>query len=272
MGQFDSCRLLHINLTSLVKNPFKEDATFDYSTLKQVAYKITRLADDLVDLEIEALEKIKLIAEPDEQKLIQNFINTGKLTRRLGVGFTGLADTLAMLNLPFSDSLDVIEQIMYVIFEAELRCTIDMGKERGAFNGWQKNLENLVNNEWYQFVKDNYPDQYEQMQQHGRRNISFSTVAPTGTVSLLARCSSGIEPVFMPYYTRRRKVQNDSDKVDFVDVIGQKFTNFKVIHPNLVKCLNVLFPDKNVYSLTDKELDELISKTPYAGQFAGDID
>lgn len=272
MGQFDSCRLLHINLTSLVKNPFKEDATFDYSTLKQVAYKITKLADDLVDLEIKALEKIKLIAEPDEQKLIQNFIDTGKLTRRLGVGFTGLADTLAMLNLPFSDSLDVIEQIMYVMFEAELRCTIDMGKERGAFNGWQKNLENLVNNEWYQFVKDNYPDQYEQMQQYGRRNISFSTVAPTGTVSLLARCSSGIEPVFMPYYTRRRKVQNDSDKVDFVDVTGQKFTNFKVIHPNLVKCLNILFPDKDIYLLTDKELDELISKTPYAGQFAGDID
>lgn len=76
----------------------------------------------------------------------------------------------------------------------------------------------------------------------------------------------------MPYYTRRRKVQNDSDKVDFVDVTGQKFTNFKVIHPNLVKCLNVLFPDKDIYSLTDKELDELIAKTPYKGQFAGDID
>ena len=147
MGAFDSCRLLHINLTNLVINPFKEDAKFDYSTLKQVAYKITKLADDLVDLEIEALEKIKSIAEPDEQKLIQNFINTGKLTRRLGVGFTGLADALAMLNLPFSDSLDVIEQIMYVMFEAELRCTIDMGKERGAFNGWQKNLENSINNQ-----------------------------------------------------------------------------------------------------------------------------
>ena len=272
MGAFDSCRLLHVNLTSLIKNPFKEDAMFDFDMLYEVAYKATKLADDLVDLEIEALEKIKEIAELDEKKLIQNFINTGKLTRRLGVGFTGLADTLAMLNLSYIDSLHVVERIMSTMFAAELKCTIDMGKERGAFNGWQKNLENLVNNEWYQFVKDQLPDYYEQMQQYGRRNISFSTVAPTGTVSLLAACSSGIEPVFMPYYTRRRKVQNDSDKVDFVDVTGQKFTNFKVIHPNLVKCLNVLFPDKDIYSLTDKELDELIAKTPYKGQFAGDID
>lgn len=272
MGAFDSCRLLHVNLTSLVKNPFKEDSTFDFDKLREVAYKATKLADDLVDLEIEALEKIKQVAELDEQKLIQNFINTGKLTRRLGVGFTGLADTLAMLNLPYVDSLDIVEKITSIMFEAELRCTIDMGKERGVFNGRQKNLEDQINNDWYQFVKNNYSELYERMQQYGRRNISFSTVAPTGTVSLLARCSSGIEPVFMPYYTRRRKVQNDSERVDFVDVTGQKFTNFKVIHPNLVKCLNILFPDKDIYSLTDKELDELISKTPYKGQFAGDID
>lgn len=272
MGAFDSCRLLHVNLTSLVKNSFKEGSRFDFDLLSEIAYKATKLADDLVDLEIEALEKIKEVAELDEQKLIQNFINTGKLTRRLGVGFTGLADTLAMLNLPFSDSLDIIEKIASTMFEAELRCTIDMGKERGAFNGYQSSLENYADNDWYKFVVNAFPKLYMEMRQYGRRNISFSTVAPTGTVSLLARCSSGIEPVFMPYYTRRRKVQNDSDKVDFVDITGQKFTNFKVIHPNLVKCLNILFPDKDIYSLTDKELDELISKTPYKRQFAGDID
>lgn len=272
MGAFDSCRLLHINLTSLVTNPFKHDAAFDFALLSKVAYKATKLADDLVDLEIEALEKIKQVAESDEKKLIQNFINTGKLTRRLGVGFTGLADTLAMLNMSYVDSQNMIEAIVKTIFEAELRCTINMARERGAFNGWQKNLEDQVNNEWYKFVKKEFPELYEQMQLYGRRNISFSTVAPTGTVSLLARCSSGIEPVFMPYYTRRRKVQNDSERVDYVDVTGQKFTNFKVIHPNLVKCLNILFPDKDIYSLTDKELNELISKTPYKGQFAGDID
>lgn len=147
MGAFDSCRLLHINLTSLVKNPFKTDSTFDFNKLREVTYKATRLADDLVDLEIEALEKIKEIAELDEKKLIQNFINTGKLTRRLGVGFTGLADTLAMLNLSYIDSLNVVEDIMKTIFEAELRCTIDMAKERGVFNGYQSNLENLVNND-----------------------------------------------------------------------------------------------------------------------------
>lgn len=101
----------------------------------------------MVDLEIEALERIKQVAELDERKLIQNFINTGKLTRRLGIGFTGLADTLAMLNLPFNDSLNIVEDIMKTIFEAELRCTIDMAKERGAFNGYQSNLENLVNND-----------------------------------------------------------------------------------------------------------------------------
>ena len=101
----------------------------------------------MVDLEIEALAKIKFNTSEDEQKLIQNFINTGKLTRRLGIGFTGLADTLTMLNLPFNDSLNIVEDIMKTIFEAELRCTIDMAKERGVFNGYQSSLENLVNND-----------------------------------------------------------------------------------------------------------------------------
>lgn len=272
MGAFDSCRLIHVNLTSFVNNPFKEDSKFDYDKLAQVAYKATKLADDLVDLEIEALEKIKSNTSDDEQELIQKFIDTGKQTRRLGVGFTGLADTLAMLNIPFSDSFDTVEQIMSTMFEAELEASINMAMERGPFKGYDQDLENEIDNEWNQFVRVEFNELYKKMQAHGRRNVSFSTVAPTGTVSLLAECSSGIEPVFLPYYTRRRKVQNDSDRVDFTDVTGQKFTNFKVIHPNLVKCLNILFPDKDINSLTDKELDELISKTPYYNQFAGDID
>ena len=272
MGQWDSCRLIHINLTSFVDNPFKEDSTFDYNKLAQTAYKATKLADDLVDLEIEALEKIKSNVGEDEQELIQKFINTGKQTRRLGVGFTGLADTLAMLNISFSDSFDTVEQIMSTMFEAELEASINMAIERGPFKGYDQDLENEVDNKWNQFIRVEFNELYKKMQTHGRRNISFSTVAPTGTVSLLARCSSGIEPIFLPYYTRRRKVQNNSDRVDFIDVTGQKFTNFKVVHPNLTKCLNILFPDKDIYSLTDKELDELISKTPYAEQFAGDID
>ena len=272
MGQWDSCRLIHINLTSFVDNPFKEDSTFDYNKLAQIAYKATKLADDLVDLEIEALEKIKSNVGEDEQELIQKFIDTGKQTRRLGVGFTGLADTLAMLNISFSDSFDTVEQIMSTMFEAELEASINMAIERGPFKGYDQDLENEVDNKWNQSIRVEFNKLYKKMQAHGRRNISFSTVAPTGTVSLLARCSSGIEPIFLPYYTRRRKVQNDLDRVDFIDVTGQKFTNFKVIHPNLTKCLNILFPDKDVYSLTDKELDELISKTPYAEQFAGDID
>lgn len=272
MGQWDSCRLIHINLTSFVHNPFKEDSTFDYNKLAQVAYKATKLADDLVDLEIEALEKIKSNTSNDEQELIQKFIDTGKQTRRLGVGFTGLADALAMLNIPFSDSFDTVEQIMSTMFEAELEASINMAMERGPFKGYDQDLENEIDNKWNQLVRVEFNELYKKMQAYGRRNISFSTVAPTGTVSLLAECSSGIEPVFLPYYTRRRKVQNDSDRVDFTDVTGQKFTNFKVIHPNLVKCLNILFPDKDINTLTDKELDELISKTPYNGQFAGDID
>lgn len=272
MGAFDSCRLIHVNLTSFVDNPFKENPTFDYDKLAQVAYKATKLADDLVDLEIDALENIKSHASEDEQELIQKFINTGKQTRRLGVGFTGLADTLAMLNIPFSDSFDIVEQIMSTMFEAELEASINMAIDRGPFKGYDQDLENEVDNKWNQFVRVEFNELYKKMQAHGRRNISFSTAAPTGTVSLLARCSSGIEPTFMPYYTRRRKIQSDSDRVDFTDVTGQKFTNFKVIHPNLVKCLNVMFPDKDINALTDKELDELIAKTPYHNQFAGDID
>lgn len=230
------------------------------------------MADDLVDLEIEALEKIKSNASEDEQELIQKFINTGKQTRRLGVGFTGLSDTMTMLNIPFSDSFDTVKQIMSAIFEAELEASINMAMERSPFKGYDQDLENEVDNKWNQFVRVEFNELYKKMQAYGRRNISFSTVAPTGTVSLLARCSSGIEPTFMPYYTRRRKIQSDSDRVDFTDVTGQKFTNFKVIHPNLIKCLNTLFPDKDINALTDKELDELIAKTPYNNQFAGDID
>ena len=187
MGQWDSCRLIHINLTSFVNNPFKEDSTFDYDKLVQIAYKATKLADDLVDLEIEALEKIKSNASEDEQELIQKFINTGKQTRRLGVGFTGLSDTMTMLNIPFSDSFDTVKQIMSAIFEAELEASINMAMERGPFKGYDQDLENEVDNKWNQFVRVEFND--------GWALVRASNTGPDLTVRFEAKTEKRLEEI-----------------------------------------------------------------------------
>lgn len=199
MGPFDSCRLIHVNLASYIVNPFKEDAHIDEELLYMHSYEAMRLADDLVDLEIEAVDRIINTVKNDtndtEFKLWSKIKETAIQGRRAGLGFTGLADAIAMLGLKYDsdEGISQVKQLMKVMFKGQLDSNIDMAIERGAFPAWDKHKElffegNEVceltgempvyngHNEWYNFIYDNYPDQIVKMIRNGRRNISWSTV------------------------------------------------------------------------------------------------
>lgn len=282
----DSCRLIHINLTSFVKDCFKHNATFDYDKLYEITYEAMRLADDLVDLEGDAINRIMTKIENDgnksshEYKLYERLLKHSLEGRRCGLGFTGIADTMAMLGIKYGDenSLKTINDIVKTMFIAELDCQLDMAQERGCFPSFNSETEKQLN-KWYTFVRDNFPYHYELMQKVGRRNISFNTVAPTGTVSLLARCTSGIEPLFMPYYIRRRKCNNENDRVDFIDNVGEKYTEFLVIHPKLKEWYLMQedeswFDESIAYELEKcrpEVIDEIFQKSPYYQATANDI-
>lgn len=240
MGAFDSCRLIHINLSSYIKKPFTADAEINDELLYAHSYEAMRLGDDLVELEVEAVDRIIEAVKDNKDFTEFNLWSRIKKTalegRRVGLGFTGLADAIAMLGLKY-DSDEAIRQVkrmMNIMFKGQLNSTVDMAIERGVFPA--SNIEEeLYGNDWYEFVKGFDNDAFRRMMTYGRRNISWSTVAPTGTVSLLTRTSSGIEPVFMPFYQRKRKCINASDRVDYTDAKGDKYTLFTVVHPNLKK-------------------------------------
>lgn len=265
----DSCRLIALNLFNFVDNPFTSTAKFNYKNFSEIVYESQRLMDDLVDLELEHVEqilaKIKTDPEPDyiktvEEETWQLFYNSGKKGRRTGLGFTALADAMAGLNLKFDsdEALSEIEKIMKFKCEAEFNSSIDMAVERGKFEDFDSEIENTSG--FVQMLKKEFPDVYIRMMQYGRRNISLSTVAPTGSLSILAQTSSGIEPVFQLSYTRRKKI-NSNDKnarIDFVDQSGDQWQEFNVFHPKL-----------NLWMDTTGEND--INKSPYYGSTASEI-
>lgn len=266
----DSCRLVAINLYNFVRDPFTENATFDFKKFYEITYESQRLMDDLVDLELEAIEriltKIDTDKEPDSVKAEERstwelLYNTGKKGRRTGLGFTALGDAIAAMNLKFDSNkaIKVIDSIMKTKCEAEFDSSIDMAIERGKFEGFDVAIEN--SSEFVQMLKNDLPNTYERMMKLGRRNISISTVAPTGTLSLLAQSSSGIEPVFLLSYTRRRKVNphEKNAKVGFVDAMGDSWEEFTVYHPKLKKWMEVT-----------KKKD--VNKSPYKGSTAPEID
>lgn len=266
----DSCRLIAINLFSFIENPFTESARFNYPKFYEVVYEAQRLMDDLVDLEIEAVErilaKIDSDPEPDHIKQVERetwklLYNAGKKGRRTGLGFTALADMFAGLNIKFDSdqALELTENIMHLKCGAEFESSIDMAIERGKFEGFDPAIENT--SEFVQMMKTEFKEIYGRMMKHGRRNISLSTVAPTGTLSLLAQSSSGLEPVFMLWYKRRRKIdsKNTELKPDFVDDLGDAWQEFTVYHPKLKQWMEVS-KDKN------------IENSPYAGSTANEID
>ena len=266
----DSCRLIAINLFSLVDKPFTPEAAFDFTKFREVVYEAQRLMDDLVDLELENIDRIlkKVSADPEpgkvksvEQETWELIRNNGKKGRRTGLGFTALGDTLAALGLKFDsdESLKMVELIMRTKCETEFNSSIDLAIERGKFAAFDPKIESK--SAFVQMLKKEFPALYSKMMKYGRRNISLSTVAPTGTLSLLTQSSSGIEPVFMLAYTRRRKI-NPRDKharVDFTDASGDSWEEFKIYHPKLKLWMDIT-----------GETD--ITKSPYHGSTAIEID
>lgn len=285
MGPFDSCRLIHINLSSYIVDPFTDKAHIDEELLYMHSYEAMRLADDLVDLEIEAVDRIintvKNDTDDTEFKLWSKIKETAIQGRRAGLGFTGLADAIAMLGLKYDsdEGISQVGQLMKVMFKGQLDSNIDMAIERGAFPAWDKISEFYhtgyeSKNQWYKVLSKDFPAECRRMLLQGRRNISWSTVAPTGTVSIMAGTSSGIEPVFMPFYQRKRKCMSESDRVDYVDKVGEKYTLFTVVHPNLkrwaIETLNYSESEVNEWSLGVWK--EVWKESPYYGSTAPEID
>ena len=280
MGSFDSCRLIHINLSSYIVDPFTDKAHIDEELLYMHSYEAMRLADDLVDLEIEAVDRIINIVKNDtddtEFKLWSKIKETAIQGRRAGLGFTGLADAIAMLGLKYDsdEGISQVGQLMKVMFKGQLDSNIDMAIERGSFPAWDSVVEAESNSDWLKFIRSNYLETWLKMAQSGRRNISWSTVAPTGTVSIMAGTSSGIEPVFMPFYQRKRKCMSENDRVDYVDKVGEKYTLFTVVHPNLkrwaVETMNYSESEVNEWSLGVWK--EVWKESPYYGSTAPEID
>jgi ribonucleoside-diphosphate reductase alpha chain len=246
----DSCRLIAVNLYNMVEQPFTKQASFNYKKFYETIYEAQRLMDDLVDLELEAneriLNKVENDPEPDVIKQVEKdtwklLYEAGKKGRRTGLGFTALADALAALNLKFDseEALEAAEKMMRVKCEAEFESSIDMAIERGKFEAFNPEIEQT--SEFIQMMQKEFPAVYERMMQHGRRNISISTVAPTGTLSMLAQSSSGIEPVFMLSYKRRRKVNahDTHARIDFKDDLGDSWQEFTVYHHKLKEWMHV---------------------------------
>ena len=265
----DSCRLIALNLYNFVDNPFTKDASFRMEDFYKATYEGQRLMDDLVDLETEAigriLDKVDADDEPENIKMVEKetwelLLKTGKEGRRTGLGFTALADMVAALGMAIDsdEAIAMVESMMKEKCRAEFDSSIDMSLSRGSFVGFDSKIEKT--SEFVQMLEKELPDVYERMMKFGRRNISISTVAPTGTLSMLAQTSSGIEPVFMTHYKRRRKLneQDREAKVDFIDDSGDKWQEFNVYHHNLKTWMEV-----------SGETD--ISKSPYAGSTAPEI-
>lgn len=288
MGPFDSCRLIHINLSSYIVDPFTDKAHIDEELLYMHSYEAMRLADDLVDLEIEAVNRIidtvKNDTDDTEFKLWSRIKETAIRGRRAGLGFTGLADAIAMLGLKYDsdEGINKVESLMRIMFKGQLDSNIDMAIERGAFPIWNVRQEfhagwddgGSGQNDWFTILCKDYNSEARRMFQYGRRNISWSTVAPTGTVSIMAGTSSGIEPVFMPFYQRKRKCMSESDRVDYVDKVGEKYTLFTVVHPNLkrwaIETMNYSESEVNEWSLGVWK--EVWKESPYYGSTAPEID
>ena len=244
LSAYDSCRLISINLKNLVSSPFK-NPKFNFRKLRTVAAAAMRLSDDLVELEIEKLEKIiKICDTTDERKLWENLLKACQDGRRTGLGTHGLADAIARMNLRYDseEAIKVIEKIYKTLRDTSYTESVNLAKERGAFKvfDWEKEKDNDYIKRLPQKIKD-------MIEEFGRRNISILTNAPTGSVSIMSQTSSGLEPVFRNFYRRRRKLSHNEKDVepDFVDELGDKWLEYRVFHHNLREYFN-LFKTEDV--------------------------
>ena len=279
---YDSCRLLAINLYSYVINPFTPEAHFDFDLFKKHVALAQRIMDDIIDLELEKIEKImeKIDSDPEsievkgaERHLWEKIYRKSGMGRRTGVGITGEGDMLAAMGLRYGteEASDFSEKVHKTIALAAYRSSINMAKERGAFEIYDAEREK--NNPFINRLKEADPELYEEMMKYGRRNIACLTIAPTGTTSLMTQTTSGIEPVFMPVYKRRRKVNpNDTNvHVDFIDETGDAFEEYIVFHHKFLTWMRIngYDPDKRY---TQEEIDELVAKSPYYKATSNDVD
>ena len=281
---YDSCRLLAVNLYSYVKNPFTPQAEFDFELFKKHVAVAQRMMDDIIDLEVEKIEKIlaKVDSDPEcesikrtERELWEKIMDKTTKGRRTGVGTTAEGDMLAALGLRYGtpEATAFSVEVHKTLALAAYRSSVQMAQERGSFNVYDAKREE--NNPYIQRLKEADPELYELMVKHGRRNIACLTIAPTGTTSIMTQTTSGIEPVFQPVYRRRRKV-NPNDKnvhVDLVDEVGDSFEEYVVFHHKFITWMNANgYTYDPAHRYTTTEIDELVEKSPYYKATANDVD
>ncbi|MGL5937559.1 MAG: adenosylcobalamin-dependent ribonucleoside-diphosphate reductase [Phocaeicola sp.] len=279
---YDSCRLLAINLYAYVVNPFTPQASFDFELFKKHVGLAQRIMDDIIDLELEKIEAIMLKIDQDpeseeikqtEKYLWEKIYKKSKQGRRTGVGITAEGDMLAAMGLRYGteEATNFSEEVHKTVAIEAYRSSVKMAKERGCFDIY--NTERESNNPFVNRIKEADPALYEEMKQYGRRNIACLTIAPTGTTSLMTQTTSGIEPVFMPVYKRRRKVNpNEAEsQVDFVDESGDAFEEYIVYHHKFMTWMEVNGYDTSK-RYTQEEIDALVEKSPYHKATSNDVD
>lgn len=279
---YDSCRLLAINLYSYVENPFTPNAKFNFSKFKEHVMYAQRMMDDIIDLEMEKIETIiaKIEADPETDEVKATELNLWKKIkdktsqgRRTGVGTTAEGDMIAAMGLTYGteEATKFSVEVHKTLALAAYRSSVILASERGAFPVFDYKRE--ANNPFMNRLKEADPELYDLMVKYGRRNIACLTIAPTGTTSILTQTTSGIEPVFLPVYKRRRKVNaNDKEvRVDFVDESGDAFEEYVVYHPKFITWMNINGIEvKDNY--TQEQIDEIVAKSPYYKATSNDVD
>lgn len=279
---YDSCRLLAINLYSYVDNPFTPQATFNFELFKKHVAMAQRFMDDIIDLELEKIDAIlnKIANDPQsdevkytERHLWEKIKHKTAQGRRTGVGITAEGDMLAALGLRYGteEATEMAVKVQQTLALSAYASSVNMAKERGAFPVYDAKREE--NNPFVLRIKEHDAALYDDMVKYGRRNIACLTIAPTGTTSLMTQTTSGIEPVFMPVYKRRRKVNpNDTNvHVDFVDETGDSFEEYIVYHPKFITWMKAQGLDTEK-RYTQEEIDELVARSPYYKATANDVD
>ncbi len=281
---YDSCRLLAINLYSYVDNPFTKEAKFNFDKLKKHVHYAQRLMDDIIDLELEKIDAIiaKIDADPEEEevkaverRLWEKIREKAVLGRRTGIGITAEGDMLAALGLTYGtdEAVDFSEEVHKTIAIEAYRSSVELAKQRGKFSLYDAKREE--NNPFIKRIREQDPALYEDMIKYGRRNISMLTIAPTGSTSLMSQTTSGIEPVFMVYYKRRRKVNpNDKDvKVSFIDETGDAWEEYMVFHHKFITWLETNgYNVEEVLNYSEERLEKLVETSPYYKATSKDVD
>ncbi len=281
---YDSCRLLAVNLYAFVDEPFTPQASFNFDRFRHYVKMAQRMMDDIVDMEIENVEKIlqKIDDDPEDEEvkrtermLWKKILDKCIAGRRTGVGITAEGDMLAALGIRYGseEGLEFSVNVHKTLALTAYRASVEMARDRGAFPIYDTTRE--ANNPFILRLKEADPELYEMMAKYGRRNIALLTIAPTGTTSLMTQTTSGIEPVFLVSYKRRRKVNpNDKNvKVDFVDEVGDSWEEYHVFHHKFITWLEINGYDPAAVAKMDQErLNELILKSPYHGATSNDVD